>query len=257
MEINENNYYTPEANQSYWSVSQFKSFMRCPNSAMAEIDGIYQRPETDSLLLGNFVDSALTASKNEFIAEHPEILNSRSGQLKAAFRTAEDAISHATRDTMFMEYMDGDKQRIFTGELFGEMWKVKPDVLHSDRIVDLKYMRDTKSLFMDGERKTFIDAWGYDLQGFVYQAIVEQATGKHLPFYLAVITKETPADIEIIHIPDWKLNSSGELIKHYLPEFVKVKKGEAVAQKCGHCEWCRQTKIIKRVTEYEELLERI
>jgi len=110
---------------------------------------------------------------------------------------------------------------------------------------------------MDGERKTFIDAWGYDLQGFVYQAIVEQATGKHLPFYLAVITKETPADIEIIHIPDWKLNSAGELIKHYLPEFVKVKNGEAVAEKCGHCEWCRETKIIKRVTEYEELLERI
>ena len=257
MEVNNRNYYSSEANQAYWSVSQFKRFRECESKAMAEMNGLYERPETEALLLGNFVDAQLTASGLEFIGTHPEVRNSRTGKLKAAFKAAEDTVQRVRLDDLFMEYMEGDKQQIFTGELFGEMWKVKPDVLHSKRIVDLKYMRDTKSLFMDGERKTFIDAWGYDLQGFVYQAIIEQVTGKHLPFYLAVITKETPADIEIIHIPDWKLNSAGELIKHYLPEYARVKNGEQAPTRCEHCDWCRESKVIQRVTEYEELLERI
>lgn len=257
MNLNESNYYTPEANKQYWSVSQFKSFRSCEDKAMAEIEGLYNRPESEALLLGNYIDAQLTADIKEFTDAHPEIINSRTGQLKATFKAAEDTVQWVRRDSMFMEYMEGDKQEIFTGELFGELWKVKPDVLHKDRIVDLKYMRDTKSIFVDGERKTFIDAWGYDLQGFVYQAIVEQNIGKHLPFYLAVITKEKPADIEIIHIPDWKLNSAGELIKHYLPEYVKIKSGEQAPKRCGVCEWCRETKVLTKVTEYEQLLERI
>lgn len=257
MIISEENYYSSEANKAYWSVSQFKSFRECEDKAMAEIDGLYNRPESESLLLGNYVDAQLTADGKRFTKEHPEIINSRTGQLKATFRAAEETVQRVRRDKMFMEYMEGDKQTILTGELFGEQWKVKPDVLHKDRIVDLKYMRDIESIFKDGERKTFIDAWGYDLQGFVYQAIVEQATGKHLPFYLAVITKEKPADIEIIHIPDWKLNSAGELIKHYLPEFSKVKNGHVAPKRCGYCEWCRSTKVLTEVTEYERLLERI
>ena len=256
MKLTEQNYYTPKANKAYWSVSQFKSFMECQEKAMAEIEGLYNRPETDALLAGSYVDAALTGDLFGFIRDHPQVLNSRTGVLKAQFRAADDAAKWAKLDPLFKEYMEGDHQVILTGELFGEQWKIKADVLHPERIVDLKYMRDMKSIFKDGERKTFLDAWGYDLQGFVYQAIVEEATGKHLPFYLAVITKEEPADIDIIHIPDWKLNSAGEIIKHYLPEFAEVKAGKP-PKRCGHCPWCRETKELKKVTEYEELLERI
>ena len=258
MQLNESNYYSGEANQLYWSVSQFKTFYECQSKAMAEIKGLYARPETESLLLGTYIDAHFSGEMDELLNNRgPDIINRRTGEPKAKFVTCDDAIRRAEQDPLFMEYMEGDKQLIFTGELFKEQWKVKPDVLHKDRIVDLKYMRDTKSIFKDGERKTFIDAWGYDLQGFVYQAIIEQNTGKHLPFYLAVITKETPADIELIHIPDWKLNSAGEIIKHYLPDFAKVKDGEIPPERCGRCDWCRETKTIRRVTEYEELLERI
>jgi len=258
MELNESNYYSGDANKKYWSVSQFKTFHQCQAKGIAEMNGLYARPETESLLLGTYIDAHFSGTMDELIERRgPDIVNKRTGEPKAKFVACEEAIRRAEQDPLFMEYMQGDKQLILTGELFGEEWKVKPDVLHKDRIVDLKYMRDTSSLFMDGERKTFIDAWGYDLQGFVYQAIIEQNVGKHLPFYLAVITKETPADIELIHIPDWKLRSAGEIIKHYLPEYSKVKNGEVEPVRCGHCDWCRETKTIERVTEYEELLERI
>lgn len=256
MELNEDNYFSLEANKEYWSVSQFKSFNECSARAVAELDGEYVRPKSEALLLGGYVDAYFTGSIDLYEQENPEILNSRTGALKAPYQKAKKAVERAESDPMFMMYMAGEKQKILTGKLFGEDWKVKIDVLHKDRIVDLKYMRDTKSMFVDGERKTFVDAWGYDLQGFVYQQIVEAATGKHLPFYLAVVTKEEHPDIDIIHIPDWKLNSAGELIRHYLPEYADIK-ANTTGVRCEHCDWCRDTKIITEITEYEELLERI
>ena len=257
MKLTEENYHSNEANRAYWSVSQFKSFLTCQDRAVGELIGVYHRPETEALLVGNYVDAHFSGTGKEFLDEHPELVNSRTGEMKAFVKKALKGIDRAEYEPMFMEFMDGEKQVILTGKLFEKDWKVKVDVLHTDKIVDLKYMKDTKPMFVAGERKTFIDAWGYDLQGYVYQQIVEQATGKHLPFYLAVITKEEHPEVDIIHIPDWKLNSAGELIKHYLPEFEKVKNLEVLPSACGECDWCRDTKTIEKVTEYEELLERI
>ena len=129
--------------------------------------------------------------------------------------------------------------------------------VHDDKIVDLKVMKDMLPMFKDGERKTFIDVWGYDIQGFVYQQIVKENTGKELPFYLAVLTKEKAPDHEIIHIPNYRLNSAGELVKHYIKRFDKVKRGIKEPNKCGVCDWCRTQKKLVRPLEYEELIERL
>lgn len=37
MILNNENYYSPEANQEYMSVSQYKAFMNCEAAAMASI----------------------------------------------------------------------------------------------------------------------------------------------------------------------------------------------------------------------------
>ena len=224
---------------------------------MAEACGYYTRPETKALLMGSYIDAEFSGEMPEFESRHPEIWNKRTGELKADYVKCDEIIARAMQDQMFMEYMDGDKQVIMTGELFGEQWKVKLDSLHKDKIVDLKVMKDMEPIFKNGEYKTFVDAWGYDIQGFVYQQIVKANTGKELPFYLAVITKEAAPDIEIIHIPQWRLNSAGELVKHYLKRFSKVKKGEEVPKRCGKCEWCRASKKIVRPLEYDELVERL
>ena len=142
-----------------------------------------------------------------------------------------------------------------TAELFGKPWKVKIDSLHDDKIVDLKYMRDMSSVYKGGERKPFVTAYGYDIQGYIYQAVVEAVTGKHLPFYLAVVTKEDPADIAIIHIPDKFLNVNKGMIEHYLPEFDAVKQGKVEPVRCESCAYCRQSKILTSAVEYETLLE--
>ena len=43
MILNNENYYSPEANQEYMSVSQYKAFMNCEAAAMASISGKYER----------------------------------------------------------------------------------------------------------------------------------------------------------------------------------------------------------------------
>ena len=42
MLLNEGNYYDLEAGMAYFSVSQYKSFMKCEAAAMAEIQGGYK-----------------------------------------------------------------------------------------------------------------------------------------------------------------------------------------------------------------------
>lgn len=257
MKLTADNYFTPEANRSYWSVSQFKEFQKCEAAAMAAIRGEHERSMTPALLQGSFVDAHFSGSMNEFLDEHPEVLNKRTGALKADFSKAITAIDRAESDPMFMKYMSGAPQAIMTGEIFGKPWKIKVDSLHGDKIVDLKYMRSTDKVYKDGEYKTFIDAYGYDIQGFVYQKVVQEHFGSTLPFYLAVITKEDAPNIEIIHIPDWKLRSAGEMVKYWVEKYDEVKRGERLPERCDACEYCRATKKLTRPIEYEELAEEL
>lgn len=257
MKLTKQNYFSTKANTEYWSVSQFKAFRKCEARAMAELSGEYERPETKDLLMGSYVDAYFSGEFGEFVGLHPELFNKRTGELKADYQKCDEIISVAENDEFFMDYLEGDKQVIMTGELFGVQWKIKVDVLHDDRIVDYKLMKDMQPIFKDGERKTFIDAWGYDIQGFVYQQIVRANTGKTLPFYLAVLTKEKVPDKEIIHIPDYRLTSVGELVKHYIGKFDPIKKGLVEPTSCGVCDWCKSHKKLVKPLEYEDLIERL
>ncbi len=256
MILTNQNYHSQEANLEYWSVSQYKAFAECEAKALAELDGGFTRPTSKSLLQGAYVDAHFSGEMVEFVAQHPEIFNTRTRELKADYRICDKCIERAERDSFFMSYMDGEKQTIMTGELFDQPWKIKTDVLQDDKIVDLKLMRDMAPVYKDGEKVTFIDAWGYDIQAYVYQQIVFQNTGKILPFYFAVITKEEHPDLAIIEMPQWKINSVQPLMEYFMNErFSAVKALEIPPNKCGECDYCRDTKKLTKVTKYEDLLK--
>lgn len=256
MELNSKNYFSEEAQMEFFGASQFKSFLGCEAATMAEIKGITHRESTTSQLIGSYVDAHFSKEMPEFIKAHPEIFNKRTGELKADFQKGEAIIERIERDPMFMRFISGETQRIMVGEIFGYPFKIKVDALHPDKIVDLKIMKDMNPVFKNGEWKTFVDAWGYEIQGYIYQQIVKYNTGKKLPFYLAVATKEKAIDIGIIEIPQWRLNSAAAILKHYLPRFDAVKKGEIEPNRCEICPFCRATKVLNSFISYEDLLER-
>lgn len=252
MKLTQRNYHGRKANKEFMSVSQFKSFSKCPASALAELKGKYKREKGTALLVGSYVDAWAEGTLDKFKRQNPELFK-KDGGLKAEYIQADKIIERIQRDKLFMQYLSGEKQVIMTGTICGVPVKIKIDSLLPDKIVDLKIMADFKDQ-RDEERGwlPWFDYWRYDLQGAVYQEIVYQNTGKKLPFYLAAATKEKHTDIDIVHLDDDMLIYALDDVKRYIETFDAIKKGIIKPERCGKCEYCRNTKVLKAPTEANE-----
>lgn len=243
MILTQENYYSREANELYFSVSQYKDFAKCEAMAMAKIRGEYERPMTRALLVGSFVDAYFEGTLPQFTKANPEIFT-RKNELRSEFRKANEIISRVTMDEMFGRFMSGEKQRIMTFELFGVLWKMKMDsYLEGICITDLKVVANFRNLPL----------WRYDLQGAVYQAGVERATGEKLPFYLAAVTKERVVDLDIFQIPQSTLDVALREIEANIERYAEVKSGMTAPKYCGYCDYCKSIKRAK-IRNYNELL---
>jgi len=255
MELNEQNYFSHEAETAYFSASQIKTFKKCEAAAMAQLCRQYERPMSTALMVGQYVDAGLTGDLCAWEHEHPEI-RKRDGGLKAEFVQAEEMVQRAMRDSLFMDFMAGDHQAIMTGKLFGVPFKAKLDVLAEDRIVDLKTVKDLKSQYMPGQgRVDFATAWDWPLQMAIYQEMVRQNTGKKLPCYLAVITKETPPDIRIVQIEQERMDAEMAWLEQMMPRYEAVKNGIIDPERCEECAWCRESRVLtgpEMLSEYDE-----
>ena len=242
MILTNENYYSHESNWEYMSVSQYKQFCKCEAKAMAELRGEWVQPKSTALLVGSYVDAWFEGTLDQFKIENPEIFK-KDGNLKADYIQAQEIIENLKKDELFMEYMSGEKQCIFTKELFGIPWEIKVDSLCSDKIVDLKVMRSMERIM----GKSFVEHWGYDLQMGVYSEV----HGKDFDTYLAVATKQTPMDKEIIHIPKWRREEVLSDIRRHLPHIIDVKSGKVEPIRCGVCEYCRATKKLEEPIDFE------
>lgn len=245
MELTQENYYSQEANREFFSVSQYKDFVKCEAMAMAKIRGEYQPPMTRAMLAGSFVDSYFEGTLPEFMKENPELFT-RKNELRSEFRKANEIIGRVKSDPLFMQFMSGEKQKIMAFELFGVPWKMKMDsYLPGICITDLKVVANFRNLPL----------WRYDLQGAVYQAGVSAVAGEQLPFYLAVATKERVTDLDIFQIPQSTLNLALAEIGNNISRFWSVKNGWEPPRYCGECDYCKSVKAAS-IRNYNELFER-
>ena len=125
------NYHSVEANKSYWSVSMYKAFDKCEASGLAQVRGQYERPETDALLIGSYVDAYFTGDLDEFVGNHADSMFKKNGELYAKYEHANKVINAVECQPLMMEFLEGDKQVIKTAELFGVPWKIKMPLLRS------------------------------------------------------------------------------------------------------------------------------
>ena len=253
MDLTNENYFSQEANKEYMSVSQFKAFEACEAAALAEIRGEWAREETAAILVGSYVDAYFEGSLERFRADHPEIFL-KNGGLKSDYRKAEEIIDRIESDPEFMSMLNGRRQVVETAAIDGVPVKIKIDVLHNDKIVDLKIMRDFQPIWKDGQKMPWWAAWGYDLQGAVYQEVHRMVTGERLPFFLAAATKEAPSDIGGVEIGQTFLDERLAYFRGMLPRYVAIKRGEVEPKRCGHCAFCRATKPfeIKNAADFFE-----
>ena len=244
MLLNDSNYYSDEANRVFFSVSQFKSFMSCEARAIAELNGEYKRPVTRALLVGSFVDHYFEGTLDDFMKENPAIFT-RKHELRAEFKRANEIIKTVKEDVKFMDSLSGEKQRIFTFDLFGVPWKAKLDSYNPGKaITDLKVVA----------RMYKLPQWRYDIQGAIYQKGVEIVTGEKLPFYLAVVTKEKVMDRDIWQVPQSTLDMALRQVEENIGRYADIKAGLIEPVHCGKCDYCKSIKQAS-VRNYNELLE--
>lgn len=260
MELNRDNYFSPEADSHYMSSSQLHTFMDCPSRALAELHGKYQRPYTTALLQGSYVDAWVEGRLDEFIFENPEIISSKGptkGELKAEFRHLDTIIARMERDEFFMSFLEGKKQMILTGEIGGVPFKGKPDIYNEKekRIVDTKAVRDFKAIWSDelGAKLNFISFWNWHMQGAIYCELARQNGLVVNGFFDAVVTKETEPDLGVFHIPNSVLDENLRHIAHVAQHYHAIKLGIIDPGRCERCDWCKRTKVLTDVTNWEEL----
>lgn len=243
MKLTEQNYYSDKANQEYWSVSQYKDFMRCEAAAMAKLKCEYQEPITRALLIGSFVDCYFDNTLEQFMKDHKEIFT-RKNELRAEFKKANEMIARVKKDPLFMQFMGGEKQKIMTAELFGVKWKIKIDsFLDGQCITDVKTSINFRNL----------PNFRYDFQGVIYQKVAELNGYGQLPFYLAVVTKEKFPNFDVFQITQPVLDLALKEIEDNMPRLIAVKTGQEEPTMCGECPYCRTVKNA-RIRNYAELI---
>lgn len=272
LKLTEENYYSSEANWQYMSASQFKAFKKCPAAALAELKGEWGRKESLALLVGSYVDAYFSDELEQFCADHPEIYK-KDGTLKADFEKAHTICERLNKDELARLLLSGRHQVIKTGKIAGVDYKAKYDSLLTARkveaickkfpeirnlvpfggpmIVDLKCMKDFEPIWDEdaGERVTFIEFWGYDTQGAIYQKL----DGRMAPFVIVGATKEAATDIEAFYIPDEDLAFSLSEVEALSPRYAAIKRGEIEPEGCGKCAYCRNAKRLSGVKHYRQI----
>ena len=255
MILNNDNYYSTDANKEYWSVSQFKAFDKCEACGLAESKGLYERPETDALLIGSYVDAYFSDELQKFEEQRGSQMFKKNGEILAKFEHANDMINRIEADPIMLEYLTGEKQTIMSAELFnGIEWKIKMDVYDERRIVDLKTVKDFNDIYDPNYGwRDWISFWQYDIQGAIYTRVEQAVTGRDnpLPFYLAAVTKEKVPDVKLIHIPDAVLDVAFHIVESKIERFDLIKHGDVEPIRCERCDYCKSTKILTGPEEYE------
>ena len=262
MKLTNENYFSQEANMEYMSTSQFKDFMECPVHALAKLQGEYVEEKSKALLVGSYVDAYFSNEMEQFKLENPQIFK-KDGTLLKDFEKANEIIAAIEDDPMMMEYLSGKHQVVMTGTIANVPFKIKIDSLLRNAIVDQKIMSSIKELVWVYDEETkrnkqvdFVQAFGYDIQGAIYQEIARQNIGHRLPFILAPTTKEESPDKALIQIDQEYLDKAFKIVEEYAPRFDLIKKGIVEPIGCGNCPSCRKKNKVIKIVSYKDLFNK-
>lgn len=270
--VTQQNYYDPAIQMEYMGSTQFKAFQRCEAAALAQLLGEYSPATTPALLIGGYVDAHYAGEMEQYREAHPEIFK-RDGSLKSEFVHANKIIERMERSRLYSLLMSGRKQVIKTGFIAGVPFKIRIDSLIDAKtcqtlaeefpgaapalelldgaIVDQKVLKDFSPIWSDEltAKVPFVEAWGYDTQGAIYQDI----EGRMLPFIIAAGTKEDEPDLGAFYIPYDDLQNKLAEVEDNAPRYQAIKEGKIEPNRCERCPYCRATKRLTGIIAYNEM----
>lgn len=262
LSLNQKNYHSNEMNQQYMSVSQFKGFVECEAKSMAKLSGAYQEPSSNALIVGSYVHAALESDEvfEEFLAENSgAIFKTRGNGKYADFETADRMIETLKNDRFAMFALEGEKEQIYTANLWGTDWKIKVDSIHHGRktFTDIKTTQDLHKRYWStkyDEWVSFVESWDYVLQMAVYRRVLQENLGFTYTPYMVAVTKENYPNKAVLHFDESRFEFEYEYLEMKMERVLKVKSGQIDSVRCEKCDYCRSTKILKDTMEIGELI---
>ena len=259
MQLNDDNYYSRDANRKYMSYSQYREFLSCEARAMAKLEGWEEKP-TLARMVGQYVHAGAEGMLEQFQQRHPEMYK-RNGDLKSDFVLAEEMLAAVRNDPLMMRALDGEHEVICVTEWEGVLWKAKFDVLNEEKgfITDLKTARSLLYKEWNGRERRyehFVEHYGYIGQMALYRELdrIEKGRKEPLDVFMAIVTKESPPNkIVLTFEPTDRLQYELNEIRKNLPHVMAVKNGEVEPARCENCDYCRETsRWTKQVWDYDE-----
>jgi hypothetical protein len=239
---------------------------------MAHLSGKYQYPDSEALTVGNYFHTALESDEahEEFRTANLEKIfkykvDKATGEpiitgKYAPYVKADEMIRACIEDPLISSLiaMDGESERIMTGEIFGIKWKIALDKYIPDKrlIIDWKTAADlTKTEYNPsiGERESFLEALGYLMRAAVYTEIERQNANAEddARFIIIAVSKQDPPDKGAYLLNhrdryDWELDQ----VRDKLMRIISVKSGRERPRRCGSCHYCRSTKKLTKIVPY-------
>lgn len=263
MQLNKSNYHSLDANRQFMSRGQYLDFAKkCEAAAVASLRGEWVEEQSTALLVGSYVHSWSENKQSDFIAEHPEMFK-KGGGLKSEYVQADDMIRTLSNDPLAMYTLDGQKEVIFTAEMFGAVWKVMLDAYNPEkkRAADLKTTRSITEHYWNEEFRTkisFVEHYNYITQAAIYMEVERIANGRPpgdwLDFYIVAVSKQDYPDKAVIDMrgSERYLFELAE-IEANMPRVLAVKSGKVEPVRCERCSFCRNSKVLTKAIHYSEL----
>ena len=273
--LTRDNYYSREADMAYMSCSQYQGWLECEAAMVAKLQGRFTAEPSEAFLVGNYVHSYLESKEahDEFLNENFDSIFKTNVDKKtgvatvtgkyAPFEKADNMLAAFYRSPIIKRYIDapGENEKIMHGEIFGMPWRIRIDkyIPSQNTILDYKTCADLNKVEYNpatGQKESFIETYGYVMRAAVYTEIYKQFENKDVdPYFLLLcVTKQDIPDIDIFMLNhreryDFEL----ETLKTKLARIKRVKEGSVKPIRCGKCDYCRSTKVIKRIRPYWEL----
>ena len=289
MKLTAENYFSLEADREFMSCSQFKVWDICQLQAYHRYVLFTIKQEDKKCFDEGHFTHAYFESREAFrklIHDNLETFTYEKGKgldkkrvFYANYKKAIKACQRVKKDEIFMWSIQGQSEKIYTGEFAGCNWKIKVDFVNDEgnpRFTDLKFMRSLSKRewleiyiddygiaqkFKEGEfwvkRKMdvkYYEFWDYWRRFSVYHKILSVATGKSYIPILSAISKEDPPDFEVKSFDDeFRINMELNYIESKMPEILDVKLGRAEPKHCGVCAICRKYKKLTRIEKAESI----
>lgn len=252
MDITPSNYHSLDAKRANMSNSQWKSWLACGAATKAQLAGEYTPETTEAMLVGSFVDCALTTPDlfEAWKTDHAEHISLKKGGLKAPFELGLAMIDRVQKDPIFAQIKAKAKsQVVLKGTINNQPWLYMADWIMdaSDGpvLLDLKTTASFDDQWAECSGRNikvpWYDAWGYWRQLAVGRDIYYQNYGIMPTCGIVAVTKQDPPSIGVWVMEDvYRFEAEIRRIEELTGLVMAQKQGLVPPSACGACPYCRE-----------------